>query len=335
MAAAFAPSWGVPPAHCRPGALPAAPSRSAGLARCRAAACRPLRLTRAALQMSAAVGQPSAATEGEDGRPAADGPAWDVDLDAASAEDRLTDALADVEEEWGAGFDGDDDSDGVQELVVDVDGEDFSPLPPQQRKKAGSGKRNTQLKEWKEAMTTNNRRGADSTAPGGTAGCYVVEPIDEDEITPFARTAVLAADERKAVEPVAIRIAALTCMASYVVVSAGRNPPQMRAIANMVQERLAKEHSLKPRHVSGTPDSGWILLDYGDLLVNVFSVESRRHYDFDNFWAAGERLDLSADLPSGGAGAAVGAGAAGGGTSAAAASDKGDGGATPLDDWLD
>lgn len=339
MAAAFTPSWSVPPTHCWPGALPAVPYRSAGLARCRAAARRPLRLTRAALQVSAAAGQPGAAASGGDARrPAADGPAWDVDLDAASAEDRLTDALADVEEEWGAGFDGDDDDgDGVQELVVDVDGEDFSPLPAQQRKKAGSGKRNAQLKQWKEAMATNNRWGADSNAPGGTAGAYVVEPIDEDEITPFARTAVLAADERKAVEPVAIRIAALTCMASYVVVSAGRNAPQMRAIANMVQERLAKEHSLKPRHVSGTPDSGWILLDYGDLLVNVFSVESRRHYDFDNFWAAGERLDLSAELaPLGGAGAAaVGAAAAGGGTAAAGASDKGDGGASPLDDWLD
>lgn len=78
-------------------------------------------------------------------------------------------------------------------------------------------------------------------------------------------------------------------------------------------------------------------MDYGDLLVNVFSVESRRHYDFDNFWAAGERLDLSAELaPLGGAGAAaVGAAAAGGGTAAAGASDKGDGGASPLDDWLD
>lgn len=312
------------------------PSRSASLARCRAAARRPLRLTRAALQVSAAVERPSASTGGEDGRPTADGPAWDVELNAASAEDRLSDALAEVEEEWGVGFDGDDsDGDDVQELVVDVDGEDFSPLPSLQRKKPGSGKRNSQLQEWKAAMTTNNRRGADSNAPGGTAGCYAVEPIDEDEITPFARTAVLAAGERKAVEPVAIRIAALTCMASYVVVSAGRNPPQMRAISNMVQERLSKEHSLKPRHVSGTADSGWILLDYGDLLVNIFSVESRRHYDFDNFWAAGEYLDLSADLPSVGAGAAVGAATAGGSTGAAAASDKGDGSASPLDDWLD
>jgi len=250
---------------------------------------------------------------------------------AGPSEDRLADALADVEEEWGAGFDTDDagDGDGVQELVVDVEGEDFAPLPSQQRKKAGSGKRNSQLKEWKEAMVATSRRGADSTAPGGSTGAYAVEPIEEDEITPFARTAVLAADERKAVEPVAIRVAALTCMASYVVVSAGRNPPQMRAIANLVQERLGKEHNLKPRHVSGTPDSGWILMDYGDLLVNVFSVESRTHYNFDEFWAAGEMLDMSSYLP--GPGAAVGTASGG----APGAAGDGDGAASPLDDWLD
>lgn len=279
--------------------------------------------------------QPGAAADGGDWQ-GSDGPAWDVPLDASSADDLLTGALTDVEGEWGAGFGPVDvDADDVEELVVDVDGEDFSPLPPQQRKKVGSGKRDSQLKEWKDAMATTYRRGADSNAPGGTAGAYTVEPIDEDEITPYARTAVLAADERKAVEPVAIRVAALTCMASYVIVSAGRNPPQMRAIANIVQERLSKEHGLKPRHVSGTSESGWILMDYGDLLVNVFSVESRRHYDFDNFWAAGELLDMSVHLPAGEGSGAVGAVAGGGSAVAAASSDDGDRVALPLDDWLD
>lgn len=44
----------------------------------------------------------------------------------------------------------------------------------------------------------------------------------------------------------------------------------------------------------GAPESGWILLDYGDIIVHVMTPKSRSYYDLDTYWAAGERVDLSA-----------------------------------------
>lgn len=61
-----------------------------------------------------------------------------------------------------------------------------------------------------------------------------------------------------------------------------------------VEERLKERHNLKPLHGKhGNPASGWLLLDYGDLMINVFSEDQRKYYDPESLWINGEKLDLS------------------------------------------
>lgn len=86
-------------------------------------------------------------------------------------------------------------------------------------------------------------------------------PVQNDETMPYVRTAVLAGDERKAIDPVAIRVAKFTYVTSFIVVMSGKSTPQLKAIANLVEEKMFKEHGLDTKRSAGTPQCGWILLD--------------------------------------------------------------------------
>lgn len=118
-------------------------------------------------------------------------------------------------------------------------------------------------------------------------------PLEQDEMVEPVRTAVRAADDRKAEDVRAIRISKLTYIASFVIIATGNNTPQIRAIGNLIEEELAKKHEMFARRRDGTANSGWMLLDYGDLLVNIFSPEQREKYNLEALWRHGEELDVS------------------------------------------
>lgn len=118
-------------------------------------------------------------------------------------------------------------------------------------------------------------------------------PVELDETAPYARTAVRSADERKAIDPVVLRVSNVSYITTFMVIVTGKNPPQLRAIANNVEENLVKEHELEPIRSAGTANSGWILLDYGDMMVHVFSPDQRASYDMEKLWSAGQPLDVS------------------------------------------
>lgn len=86
-------------------------------------------------------------------------------------------------------------------------------------------------------------------------------PLEQDETIGWVRTAVRAGDERKALNPVAIRVMRVTYITSWMVALTGKSAPQLRAIANLVEENMFKEHDATPKRSSGSPQSGWILLD--------------------------------------------------------------------------
>lgn len=86
-------------------------------------------------------------------------------------------------------------------------------------------------------------------------------PISEDETSQYIRTAVKAADGRKAGDIIALRVSKLTYTASFIVIATGKSSPQMRAIGNLVEEELVKTHQMPVRRRDGTANSGWLLLD--------------------------------------------------------------------------
>jgi ribosome-associated protein len=70
----------------------------------------------------------------------------------------------------------------------------------------------------------------------------------------------------------------------YFVICTGGNPRQTKAIYDEVRERLKREEKLAPRHVHGAAEAGWILADYLDVVLHVFTPEARDYYRLEELW---------------------------------------------------
>ena len=116
-----------------------------------------------------------------------------------------------------------------------------------------------------------------------TAGGSPLESLES------ARRVVDAAADKKASDIVLLDIHDLSIIADYFVICTGTNPRQIGAIASAVDEELGKmgEHLL---HREGTPDSGWMLLDFGDVICHVFGPMEREYYQLERLWEAAPRL---------------------------------------------
>lgn len=92
------------------------------------------------------------------------------------------------------------------------------------------------------------------------------------------------ASDKKAADIVLLDIRPVTVIADYFVICTGGTDRQIKAITDDVHERLKKEDGVSPLHVEGTADSGWVLLDYGPVIVHVFSPEERERYKLEKIW---------------------------------------------------
>lgn len=129
-------------------------------------------------------------------------------------------------------------------------------------------------------------------------------PPSLDDLSPLVRTMVTAADLRKAEQIVAYRVSKITAMTSFIVVCSGNSRPQNQAIAAAIQdeveEKFGEEYTMRGNGVpEGNADSGWILLDYGDVMVHIMTPKSRLFYDIEGQWRekGGEYMDLEDILP--------------------------------------
>ena len=78
----------------------------------------------------------------------------------------------------------------------------------------------------------------------------------------------------------------------YFVLTSGANQKQILAIADAVREAL-REAGLRPNHVEGYPRQEWILLDYADFVVHVFTPRTRSFYDLERLWGGAERREVA------------------------------------------
>jgi len=71
--------------------------------------------------------------------------------------------------------------------------------------------------------------------------------------------------------------------ADYFIICSGESQRQLRAVFDEVEKSL-KTEGVQPYHQEGSSDSGWLLLDYGNVIVHIFSPDERKFYDLDEFW---------------------------------------------------
>ena len=123
----------------------------------------------------------------------------------------------------------------------------------------------------------------DTTRDGGQVALH--------EDTAKLLIAAEAASERKASDIVALDIRAIASFAEFFLICSGTNTRQVQAIADEVLERLRADGS-RPLNTEGYESGTWILLDYGDFIVHVFTEESRQFYQLERLWRDAERVEL-------------------------------------------
>ncbi len=117
-----------------------------------------------------------------------------------------------------------------------------------------------------------------------------------DELTPEAVAAIVAelASDRKALDIVSLDLRSVAGFADYFVICTGRTDRQTRAIHDGIHYGLKTEHGLLPRQAEGVTEGRWILLDYLDVVVHIFTPETREFYRLEQLW--GEAPALAAQV---------------------------------------
>lgn len=105
----------------------------------------------------------------------------------------------------------------------------------------------------------------------------------------IAKLAYEALDEKKAEDITVLEIGDISIIADYFIIANGTNSSQVQALVDNVQEVLAK-NGHHPKRIEGVRSTNWILLDYGDVVVHVFSKEDRLFYDLERIWRDGKTV---------------------------------------------
>ena len=100
----------------------------------------------------------------------------------------------------------------------------------------------------------------------------------------MARQAVEAASDKQANDIVMLDASLICSFADYFVICSGESVRQIEAIWQAIRETL-KQEGVVPQRSEGAVDSGWILLDLGDVIVHIFSPSLRDYYRLDELWA--------------------------------------------------
>jgi len=91
-------------------------------------------------------------------------------------------------------------------------------------------------------------------------------------------------------ETLVLDLTEVTPIVDYFVITTGSSGRQMRAVADEV-DRIVRASGSRPRGIEGQHDANWILHDFGDIVLHVFSPEARKLYDLEHLWADAPRVD--------------------------------------------
>ena len=98
-----------------------------------------------------------------------------------------------------------------------------------------------------------------------------------------AQRAARAALDKKAADLSILDVRDVSSVTDYFLVCSGRSAPHVKTIAEAIREEL-KEDGVRPLHAEGQAESGWVLLDYGDVLMHVFLADTRAYYALERLW---------------------------------------------------
>ena len=109
------------------------------------------------------------------------------------------------------------------------------------------------------------------------------------DVASIARKTIELASDKQAQNIVLLDVSDISSFTDYMILLNGSSRRQVQSLANDITEDV-KLNGLKLHHHEGTSESGWILLDFGDIIVNIFSEEQRDFYHLEAIWKSGREL---------------------------------------------
>jgi len=119
------------------------------------------------------------------------------------------------------------------------------------------------------------------------SGETTLEPLD------LARLIVDTLEERKAEDIILLDLRPDTDLTDFFVICTGNSDRQIRALVDYVRQACKEQAGKLPFNVEGTPDSGWMLMDYSNVVVHIFDAEQRDFYDLHGLWSKSAHVLLS------------------------------------------
>ena len=110
-----------------------------------------------------------------------------------------------------------------------------------------------------------------------------------EESRKMAKLAVEALDDKKAEDITIIDISEVSVLADYFIIADGSNRNQVQAMADSAEEALGRA-GYDAKQIEGYQSANWILMDYKDIIVHVFSKEDRAFYDLERIWRDGKQI---------------------------------------------
>ena len=115
-----------------------------------------------------------------------------------------------------------------------------------------------------------------------------------DSIESRVELAVTAALDKKAFDLEVLSVGKLTSIADYFILTSASSERQTLAIADSIVDRLREDFKVKPLLIEGTTPGRWVLLDFGDFIVHIFTEDCRRFYGLERLW--GDAPNVTAEF---------------------------------------
>lgn len=120
--------------------------------------------------------------------------------------------------------------------------------------------------------------------------------MKEEATLQTVERAARAALEKKAADVVLLDLDGSIAFTNYFLLCTGESSRQVQAIANSIEEQL-KRRGTRPAQIEGYQNAEWVLLDYGDFVVHIFSPQARAFYDLERLWRRATRLPVPEESP--------------------------------------
>ncbi len=119
------------------------------------------------------------------------------------------------------------------------------------------------------------------------------ENMQKETAKKIADVAATTLDNKKGIDVTTLEVGDQTILADYFVLATGTSNTHVRALADEVEFQLKEQLGVTPNHIEGSAGNAWTLLDYGCVVVNIFTSQAREFYKLEKLWNGAEVISIS------------------------------------------